>query len=272
MATLKRLWLAMRTCNSPAHAGTHSPVVLIVNENGKERLHHTFSDTHQDDQERGQANLYGLDVQAFNIDPGQLGHCSVRVGIRGGDQWWPEHFVLWGEDTDGVVEPLAAETDVSERLSTAHNEGHISLPLRRVEKGTANMAINQLLLLVITADVEDAGTHDPVELEVSSHGSTFAHFEIPDKPQSHLQRAQANLHFVPVSSPFTKENLTPDPVRLTITKDDAWLPASMFLFGLDHATGRPEHLVPLVYLPSWPHGWLSTDTSEGRPNVPLSLI
>lgn len=272
MTELKRVWLAMRTWNSPKHAGTHSPVVLIVNQNGTDCLHHTFEGTGQEDQERGQANLYGLKgLEALAIDPGQLGNSSVRVGIRGKDQWWPEHFVFWGDDTDGVVQPLAVETDVSVILSTDRNEGNVSMPLRRVQAGSDNMSINQLLLLMITADVEDAGTDSPTELDVSSSGRTFVHFEIPDTPQSRQQRAQANLYFVPVSSPFTRADLAPSSVRVTIKGKNAWLPASIFLFGLDHGTGRPEHLVPLVHLPRWGDRWLSTDTSEGPSGLELQL-
>ncbi len=54
---LRRVFTAMLTRNTDG-TGTNSRIVLIINDNGIDRLHHTFSDTSQDDQERGQANLY----------------------------------------------------------------------------------------------------------------------------------------------------------------------------------------------------------------------
>lgn len=52
-------WVGMRTF-SAKHSGTDSPIVLTVNDNGTEQLHHTFSDTPQRDQETGEANLYDV--------------------------------------------------------------------------------------------------------------------------------------------------------------------------------------------------------------------
>ena len=97
-------------------------------------------------------------------------------------------------------------------------------------------------------------------------------FDIPDTPQQDQERGQANLYFVPVSSPFTKGSLNRDAISLRIGGDDAWLPVSFFLFGLDDATGRPEALVPLVHIRNWTLGWLSTDAGEGVPSVTLPQV
>jgi hypothetical protein len=59
-------------------------------------------------------------------------------------------------------------------------------------------------------------------------------------------------------------------ITLAILGDDAWLPASLFLFGLDTASGRPTHVVPIVSLPSWGRGPLSTDQGEGSKVVRLA--
>jgi len=51
------------------------------------------------------------------------------------------------------------------------------------------------------------------------------------------------------------------------------LPSVVFLFGLDTTTaqGRPTLAVPLVSVPAWTLGPLSTDVSEGKKSVPLPL-
>jgi hypothetical protein len=69
-------------------AGTDSPIVLIMNVTGGrfDVLHRTFPDTKQEDQERGQANLYEIteddfEQQAFigaTVDPQDLNASSIR--------------------------------------------------------------------------------------------------------------------------------------------------------------------------------------------------
>ena len=51
-------------------------------------------------------------------------------------------------------------------------------------------------------------------------------------------------------------------------------PARLFLFGLSEPEGGqpPEFTVPLVHLPTWPLGTLSTDTREGQESVVLPLL
>lgn len=273
MPHLRRLWIGMRTWNTPSYAGTNSPIVLIINQAGFDRLHHTFLDTSQSDQEQGQANLYELNVAGSNIIPEDLDNSSIRVGIRGRDLWRPEHSFVWGERfTRGAIIPLAIETNLSTTLSVDKREGNLSRPLRLVSMGSANMQINRLLMLMTTADVNNAGTNSPIGLQITSGGVLAVDFDIPDTPQAEQERAQANFYFVPVASPFTRNSLTNTSIRLSIGGTDAWLPDSFFLFGLDDAAGRPESLVPLVHLRTWPHSWLSTDSSEGVSSVVLSLV
>src|SRR5215218_7955610 len=54
---LRRLWVAMLTRNDE-DSGTDSQIALTVREDGADRLYHLFPDTSQNDQERGQPNLY----------------------------------------------------------------------------------------------------------------------------------------------------------------------------------------------------------------------
>jgi len=271
MSHFERVWLGMLT-RSTKYSGTNSRIVLIVNEDGHESLHHTFPDTSQDDQEQGEANLYELDVATQTIEPQNLGNSSVRVGIRGADMWKPEHVVLWGEQlTGGAILPVGIETDIETSLSTDQTEGNISIPVRSLALGTDRMRINRLLMLMSTKKDKHAGTNSPIELQVSVGGAIVVDFDIPDTPQQEQERAQANLYFVPVNNPFTKGDLTNNSITLRIKGADMWTPASFFLFGLDDARGRPESMVPLVHEPTWPHGSMSTDSSEGDSSVTLTL-
>jgi hypothetical protein len=66
-------------------------------------LHRTFPDTKQEDQERGQANLYEItqddfEQQAFigaTVDPQDLNASSIRIGIRGEDSGRPKSVFIW---------------------------------------------------------------------------------------------------------------------------------------------------------------------------------
>jgi hypothetical protein len=268
MSHLRRLWAGMLTRNVE-DAGTDSRIALTV-----EGTQLTFPDTAQEDQERGRANLYEVGVQNHNIIPENLSNSSIRAVILGSDAWRPEHFVVWGERfTGGAIVPLAIETGITAQLSTDSSEGNAALPLRLVGTGSRSMNINRLLLMMTTANSDDAGTNDKINLTVTtSTGGEVVDFDIPDTPQDDQEKGQANLYFVPVNSPFTRNSLGSNSIRLSTSGTDAWRPASLFLFGLDDAAGRPEALVPLVHLRTWPFEQLSTDSSEGSESVTLPRL
>lgn len=93
MGVLQRLWVAMLTQNTD-DAGTNDPIVLIINEDGVDKLHHTFLDTSQDDQDQGQANLYEINVEGRNIRSENLTNSSIRMAIRGSNLWRPQHILV----------------------------------------------------------------------------------------------------------------------------------------------------------------------------------
>lgn len=291
MSVLIRLRVGMLTDDS-RHAGTDSRIVLIIKEAGSRHdvLHYTFPDTAQRDQERGQANLYEVNRDEFIhlfspgvIDTEKLDSSSFRVGIRGNDLWRPKSFVIWGEDDEGAIIPLAIDTNLQPQgtfgppgavtLSTDASEGKLSFPLPRVGLGSASTPIRRLLMLMTTADEDHAGTNDEFELQITtSDGRLVVDHTSTDTPQDDQERAQANLYFVPVRIPFNRSELNADSIRLRINGDDKWLPASFFLFGLDTDEGEPEFLVTLVHLRTWPFGGLSTDSEEGVESVRLPLL
>jgi hypothetical protein len=273
MSHLKNLWVGMTTRNT-TDAGTDSSIFLTVTSNNIEQLHHTFPDTLQDDQERGQANLYSINVATNDIFSERLTTNSISVGIDGKDQWSPQHIVVWGNSDGGAVIPLGIATNITDRLSKAQNEGRRTLPIPPVNPGSDTLQINRLLMLMLTADAPDSGTEHAISIQISSGGRLVVDSEITDTPQKDQDTSQANLYFVPVKSSFTRRSLNASSITLRILGDDVWTPSQFFLFGLDDAAGRPESLVPLVHIPSWQPGLpsLSTDISEGKPSVKLPLV
>src|SRR3990172_352260 len=266
MPRLGHIWAGMVTEDS-GDAGTDSPIVLIINTAGNKAdiLHYTFPDTAQEDQERGQANLYEVKNDAFQdafipgaVDTDELNPSSIRVGIRGRDQWAPDSFFVWGreERDEGEIVPLCLVINLQfpgavlgnslagVKLSTDAGEGAISFPLPRVEPGGADAQINSLVLLMLTADEDDAGTDDEIQLQITTiDGRLVLDHTITDTPQDDQERAQANMYFVPVR-PFSRRNLVSNSIRWSINGNDPWLPASFFLYGL--AEPLPSNFAKVV--------------------------
>lgn len=275
MAMIHRLWLAMLTHNT-SNAGTDDETVLIVNTGGsRDRVHHTFYDSAQRDQEKGEANLYDFPTSFLESD--DLNASSVRVGIRGDDTWRPENLFVWAE-TDGPIIPLAIVTDITKDLSTDPGPEKVSphpalsIPITRARVGSETTGLDELLMLMTTADTKYAGTDSKIELQVSAGGALAVNFEFPLTPQQDQERAQANWYFVPVNNPLTKADITN--VSLRIKGEDKWTPENFFLFGFDtRGDIRPFSMVPLVHEREWTHGSMSTDSpKEGESSVTLDLV
>jgi hypothetical protein len=260
---------------------------MTISEEGVDKLIHTFSDTGQLDQEKGQANLYTINVEANNIDSSRLDNSSIRFAIKGEDKWQPEHIIVWGKTSQFLPERtvvLALETDITRTLSNNANEGVPSLPVRLVQTGDRTMEIKRLLILMTTGGERGEthfwahgyntipGTDSPIVLQIQREGSLVVDFEFPESPQEDQEPGQANMYFASTPAQFTKADLSDATIALEIKGTDGWLPDSFFLFGLDDREGRPESLVPLVHLSSWPFGFMSTDSSEGVSIVILPLL
>jgi hypothetical protein len=158
------------------------------------------------------------------------------------------------------------------------SKGKLSFAPARVQAGAANIVIKQLLMIVTTADIEDAGTDDQIQLQiVNSDGLLPVNHFFPDTWQDDLERAQANFYFyyVLVNIPFSKIELRETAIRLNILGRNAWLPPErFFLFGLSEDEGGqpPEFVVPLVHLPTWPLSTLSAEPGEGQESVLLPIL
>lgn len=267
MPELSRIWVGMLTRDSE-DAGTDSGLTLSIND---EQIH--IFDAFQDDQERGKADLYERDVAERRIFTENLGAFSIRVVIRGDDQWSPHHVFVWGETDEGDILPLAIETDM-EPMSTDRVEGD-PVSVVRVAGRARGHTITRLLFLMKTSRAVDVGTDGRINLTLRNNaGLPLADFDIPDTSQDEQERGKANMYFVPADVPFTRDEL--DRATLSINGDDgddAWLPEGVFLFGLDGTdTQRPTVVSPLVHIPNWTEGHLSSEDSEGTQRVILPLL
>jgi hypothetical protein len=232
-------------------------------------------------------------VLSAKISPERL--VVAGVDIRGDDAWQPERFFVWGERLgDGAIIPFALnlKPDFTPEnqpvtLSTDPDEGATGIPLQHVNLGTAQTRIESLLLAINTSSAEDSGTDDRLELRVLPQGLPLLTDDIPfppDTPQEDLETGLPNLYesrvgypgpTAPFHIPFTRAQLLPNSITLAIEGDDAWVPSSFFMFGLDSHSfaNRPvREVVPLVHLPVWNLGPMSTDPNEGRSEIVLPLV
>ena len=221
----------------------------------------------------GQAGIESSNVLNTPFESAGLTHSSVRVGIRGDDAWAPEHVLLIGRTQSsfkpGQILALAMETEISSWLSSNSDEGHLTLRLRLVSPGSSGTLIQRVLLLIYTdAGDEDVQTESSIELQIAAGGGIVLSQTITDD----LDQLTARWYFLDVTTPFTQADMVANgSISLRILGTDAWLPKTIFVFGLDTASGRPNEVVTLASVPEWDLGWLSTDLNEGSPSVQLPL-
>jgi hypothetical protein len=289
MSKIRQVYAAMLTRNTK-DSGTRRKIVLIANIYGIDRLHYTFPPSSQMDQIVGQANLYRLAVaEAIPLDTQFLSRTYFRIAIRGSDLWRPEHFFIWGTvgganpivpmalgldlRTSGVQRGNRVGTDRPLVLSGDEGKGDVSFSLSSVNLGGGAVPIRRLLVIMSTADRPNAGTNSALTLQVAGASQVIVTYNLPDTPQEDQERGQANWYFVPIPVEFKKNSLGPSPkVTLTIAGTDAWLPASIMVFGLDSAEGHPAYIVPLVHVDPWALGWLSSDPNEGKSTIELPVL
>lgn len=240
-------------------AGSPDQLNLTINVNGTDVAVAELIADHP----QGQGYLRRAEA-VVTLNTNTLTNSSVRIGMRGDDAWAPQHILLFGQTSRGSDVPIAMETDLTGWLSADASEGALTIPLRLVVLGGSDVLIRRLLLLVETADRGDAGTDDLVQLQIKSGPNLLFSQVITDTPQDDMEQGKSNWYEFNVPAPFTRADLTGGgSITLEILGDDAWLPASLFLFGLDTASGRPAQLVPLASKPVWGLRWLSTKADEG---------
>lgn len=276
MAAIDDVWLAALTKDED-DAGSRNRFNLTVNIDGSDVFRHDFmlgwnlpgqGSTGLRD---GQAGLEEA-APAAPFDSDKLTHSSVRLGLRGEDAWAPKHVMVIGraqpDFTPGRFVALAMATDIDRWLSADSDEGRLTMPLRRVGAGTSSTVIRRVLLLVYTDRESDADTESDVKLQIHASGQLM----LDQKITHDFDRVRTYWHFLAVERPFTRADVaSKGAIQLAILGTDAWLPATVFVFGLDAEEGQPREVVTLSAIPKWDLGWLSTDSSEGAASVVLPI-
>jgi hypothetical protein len=273
LALVDNLWLAALTKDED-EAGTDEGLNLTINIDGGDVFDQDF--TLGGGLGQGQAGLEESGLLTTPFESSALTNSSIRLGIRGDEAWGPYHVLLIGQ-TQPAFEPgrvvaLAMETDLTDWLSSDSSEGHLTMRLRLVAPGASGTVIRRVLLLVYTDGENDAETDNAIQLQIAAGGNLVLHQTIGDTPQDDLEPSTANWYFLDVDTPFTRGDIASNgSIRLSIVGTDAWLPRTVFVFGLDTETGRPNEVVMLASIPEWDLGWLSADPQEGNQSVDLPL-
>ncbi|MDX2285144.1 MAG: hypothetical protein NW241_13350 [Bacteroidia bacterium] len=265
---LTRLHLAIKTRNI-RHAGTASHPVLILGEGSNDRLHHTFETA--EGLQAGQTFYQTLDVSGMDLSPYVQ---YIRLGIRGGDAWWPEFMFLWGdmhpgpEPVPGIqVYPMALRTKNPNVLSTDESEGRISLPLSQAMLGNVYNLFTRFLIMIRTGDVWYAGAQDPITLSV--HTAQGVMLEVA------LSGAQLGAGQVYLDAPYAPAPFNVNSIRsieLRASGADSWLPEQVFILAIAEEHEDHKQLYPMVYLQDWQAAGLpamSTDPEKGAERVVL---
>lgn len=133
MSVLEKMFLVLETADWDEDAGTDSPITLVCNVAGVDRIYHTVTDTPQADLDKGQANLYEIPVPSGLVKD-DLREGSFRLEIRGPDWWRPERVFVIAIDKQGKNHVLVSIPDwVQGGLSTDTSEGKTSYPLPLAE-------------------------------------------------------------------------------------------------------------------------------------------
>jgi len=276
MAVIDDVWLAALTKDED-DAGSGNRFNLTVNIDGVDVFVHDFL-LGWNLPGQGNAGLRdgqtGLEegTPPAPFESANLTHSSVRLGLRGDDAWAPRHVLVAGraqpDFTPGRIVALAMETDIDRWLSADSDEGRLTMPVRRVGAGTSDTIIRRVLLLIYTDRGSDVDTGSDIRLQIAASGQLM----LDQKITHNFNQVRAHWHFLEVEQPFTRADVaSKGAIHLGILGTDAWLPMTVFVFGLDTEEGRPNEVVTLSAVPKWDLGWLSTDSSKGAASVALPI-
>jgi hypothetical protein len=280
MVTIKKVWLTtLNRDEKDAGISEASFVNLTVNIDGEDRFENDYAVS---DKAGCGAFFEGfIPIIDKLFDSDSLTNSSIRLGMRGEDAWAPDHILVLGEtdppEGQSRVLPLAVEVDQKITLSTDSRDAHfahVSMPVRIAGSGSLSTVIRRVLLLLQTDTTADAGTDDPIEIEITAGGTRVAKQEFRRTAQDDLERGATNRYFVDVLTPFTKADVQSNgKIKMSILEEgvDAWNPSRVFVYGFDTAEGRPTQIVDLVSIPIWSGGWFSKDTTEGQESRDLPL-
>ena len=252
MVNIKKVWLVTMNRDeedSGISRWNGNLVNLTVDINGAD----PYDNAYFISTKRGCGNFAeGFSIPAIGeiFDSNSLTNSSIRLGVYGDDAWGPDNILVLGitdpPEGQSRVLPLAVEVDQQTWMSTDVRDGdpaRLSIPVRLVAPGNTSTIIRRVLLLVQTQDFKNAGTDDPIEIEITAAGSMVAKQAFGgglDTPQDDLERGATNWYLAGVMTPFTKADVQSNgkiklTIKFSIPEDDAWDPKRIFVYGFDTA-------------------------------------
>lgn len=263
---LTKLHLVVST-NKIRNAGTKSEPVLILTQNGRDVLHHTFH--LPEGIQEGSFLYFSLDMADQNLEPY---FDYVRIGIRGADAWYPDFTFVWGDQNENNwsgyrIMPIGVE-HFTAKLSTDEAEGRLSIPLRRANLGGIYQQFQRLLVVVKNADQRFAGTTDDIILKLHSRNGQLAAINLRHEALNHPGGAYFCMHYQ--APAFFVSDLAA--IDLETRSKNAWLPQSFWVFAFDEVVDDYENVIPMVNIADWKAAglsWLSAADQEGADSVAL---
>lgn len=251
------------------NSGTKSNPVLILGQNNRDYLHHTFALP-----EGGIQDGSSFHLTLDNTDPEfPIYPQWSRLGIRGADAWWPEFVFLWGDQDDPQqggyrIQPIGVENFTPFKLSTDESEGRLSIPLKQAYIGGPYTRLQRMLIMVENSDKPHAGTKGDIFLRFYTQKGLLTEVSLGDERLSTPGGLLVAIHYPPADY-YMNEITT---ILLETASKDAWLPQSFYIFAFDNQADDYEAIVPLVNISNWSQagmGQLSSDPGEGDAQVVL---
>lgn len=133
------------------------------------------------------------------------------------------------------------------------------------------MEISRIWVAMLTRNMDNAGTNDPITLTINTDGVERLSKTFSDTGQKDQERSQANLYQVDVAGRnIVPEELTNSSIRVGIGGGDAWRPEHIMVWG-ERRSFSDTTIVPLA-METDITTQLSTQSSEGPPSMPLRLV
>jgi hypothetical protein len=133
--------------------------------------------------------------------------------------------------------------------------------------------IADLYFAMLTKTGSDAGTDSAIELSISSGATDLLYHRFGDSAQEDLSRGEANLYHVDVRGKNIDSRVLVDgDIRVGILGDDAWEPATLFVWGTtDPIAATPQRVIPLA-IETVISTKLSTNDYGAVPSMPVRAV
>lgn len=267
--------------------GTKTPLFLLINRRGRDIATLEAKTRRNDPANKHRPNTlanlegkshlvplqglqYAWEVRDLELDPDDLDDVYLRVGAYGSDAWDARHALVIGQTDDQRPLPLALARDRNDVvLSRDKEEGVPSMPLDRVQLGTPDSVIDELLVVHNTSTRKGSESDSPFAL-LFEFDDQVREFEIV--PERKRFRDRAHMHFIDLDMPMTRRMLVDNGVqfRLESRGDDWWRPDFFAVFGISGA--EDGAMIPLVYEPRWDQGLSAEASDSGTADIEFDWV